>query len=172
MWFLRELREYVTKHGSKNIVYIDESGFAANSYRSHGWAERGVKVFGDITGNNRKGRTNLIMAQRGNEWLAPMLFEGSCHKAVVNTWMKEMLLAELIEPSLIVMDNAPFHDKAAIAKLLEENGHRLLPLPSYSPDFNPIEQSFAVIKKRREYSNLPLSHLLHQNQNMGNYYIK
>ena len=86
--------------------------------------------------------------------------------------MKEMLLAELTEPSLIVMDNAAFHDKTAIAKLLEENGHRLLHLPSYSPDFNPIEESFAVIKKRREYSNLPLSELLLQNQNTGNYYLK
>jgi len=37
-------------------------------------------------------------------------------------------------------------------KILKAQGHALLPLPLYSPDFNPIEQSFAIIKKRRQFS--------------------
>ena len=76
MKYLRTLREWIQKHSSQDIVYFDESGFAEHSYRPHGWARRGVKVHGKVHGNNRK-RTNLIMAQRGKEWLAPMLFEKS-----------------------------------------------------------------------------------------------
>ncbi len=84
MYFLRTLRHWVQKHGSANVVYFDESGFAKHSYRPHGWAKRGEKVFGKISGNNRKA-TNLIMAQRGREWLAPMLFERSCtHHTVMH----------------------------------------------------------------------------------------
>jgi transposase len=89
------------------------------------------------------------MAQRRREWLAPMIFESSCCTAVVNSWIEEMLLPTLVKPSVIVMDNATFHNKDTIRQLLEGGGHMLLPLPPYSPDFNPIEESFAVMKKRR-----------------------
>lgn len=162
MCYLRALRSHIQKHGAKNIIYFDESGFTAHVYRPHGWAKRGTKVFGNISGNNYA-RTNLIMAQRGKEWLAPMLFEGGCCKDVVHTWMEKMLLPELNEPSLIIMDNARFHDKKALATLLKEKGHSLMPLPPYSPDFNPIEQSFAIIKKRRIFNNQSLETIL-----MGN----
>jgi transposase len=141
----------VQQHGSNNVVYFDESGFAKHSYRPHGWAPRGEKVFGKISGNNRK-RTNLIMAQRGKEWLAPMLFESSCTHHTVSAWIEQCLLPELRPNSLIIMDNAPFHNKPQMQKLLEENGHSMLPLPKYSPDFNPIEQSFAILKRRRQFA--------------------
>ena len=67
MYYLRVLRHWVQSHGSADVVYFDESGFAKHSYRPHGWAKRGEKVFGKISGNNRK-TTNLIMAQRGSQW--------------------------------------------------------------------------------------------------------
>lgn len=151
MCFLQNLRGLMQKFGSRNIVYFDESGFTAESYRPHGWAPRGKKVFGSISGNNRKA-TNLIMAQRKDEWLAPMLFTGSCHTQTVNQWLEEMLLPELTCPSVIVMDNARFHNKEQMRAILEKAGHAMLPLPKYSPDFNPIEQSFATIKKRRMFA--------------------
>jgi transposase len=59
-------------------------------------------------------------------------------------------MKELDKPSIIVMDNAPVHRKNIIKEILEKHGHILLPLPKYSPDFNPIEQSFGAMKKRRE----------------------
>ena len=145
------MRHWIAEHGSKNVVYFDESGFAKHSYRPHGWAKRGVKVFGKISGNNRKA-TNLIMAQRGKEWLAPMLFESSCTHLTVSVWIEQALLPELKPNSLVIMDNAPFHNKSQIKALLEQNGHTLMPLPKYSPDLNPIEQSFAILKKRRQFS--------------------
>jgi len=165
MWFLRSLREAIKTYGSRNIVYFDESGFEREAYRPHGWALRGKKVHGHISGNNRKS-DNLIMAQRGKEWLAPMLFKGSCRTEVVNAWLSTLLLKELSEPSLIIMDNARFHNKENMREIVEKEGHAILPLPRYSPDFNPIEQSFATIKKRRRFSKISdcLESIL-----MGNY---
>ena len=159
MCFLRSLREWVSKYGSADVVYFDESGFAKHSYRPHGWAKRGEKVFGKISGNNRKA-TNLIMAQRGNEWLAPMLFERSCTHHTVLAWMKQALLPELRPNSLVIMDNAPFHNKPQMKTLLKEHGHSMLPLPKYSPDFNPIEQSFAILKRRRQFSGKNIAQIL------------
>ena len=151
MLFLQNLRQMMQKYGSENIVYFDESGFASESYRPHGWARIGQKVFGRVSGNNRKA-TNLIMAQRKNAWLAPMLFKGSCHTETVNQWLVKMLLPELNAPSVIVMDNARFHNKEQMQQILEKAGHAMLPMPRYSPDFNPIEKSFATIKKRRQFA--------------------
>ena len=148
MVFLRDLRLAIVKYGKENIVYFDESGFEEEVVRLNGWALKGRRVYGDISGSKRQ-RTNLIMAQRRKKWLAPMLFDFSCNAEVVREWLEKMLLPELSEPSVIVMDNASFHKKDTIRALLEQHGHTLLPLPPYSPDFNPIEQSFAVLKKRR-----------------------
>lgn len=161
--FLRRLREWVSEHGSRNVVYFDESGFAAESYRPHAYAKRGVLVHGKVTGNHKKGRINLIMAQRGREWLAPMLFESNCTHQTVAAWMEKALIPELRPNSLVIMDNAPFHNKPQMKAALEANGHTMLPLPKYSPDLNPIEQTFAILKRRRQQKKQSLEILV-----MGN----
>jgi len=145
--YLGDLRKLIIKHGSDNIIYFDESGFETDVKRDAGWAERGRKIYQDVRGKQNP-RTNLIMAQRrkSKKWLAPILFEGSCESATVLWWMKEHLLPCLTHPSVIVMDNAPFHPKGKIRTLLEENGHTLLSLPEYSPDLNPIENTFSAMK--------------------------
>lgn len=145
--YLRDLRQLIPEYGSDNIVYFDESGFEEDVRRDAGWAARGMKIYGDVRGGKNP-RTNLIMAQRrkSKRRLAPILFEGSCEGTTVLWWIKEHLLKALTKPSVIVMDNAPFHPKAKIRAMLEEQGHKLLCLPKYSPDFNPIEQTFSAMK--------------------------
>ncbi len=157
--FLRELRFWVKENSSKNVVYIDESGFAGENYRPHAWARKGTKVFGLIPGKRQK-RTNLIMALRGKAWIAPMLFEKSCTHETVLAWIEQALLKELNPNSLIIMDNAPFHNKPKIKALLEEHGHNVLFLPKYSPDYNPIEQVFAIIKNRIRFWGKSLEDIL------------
>lgn len=145
--YLRTLRHLIAVYGSDNVIYFDESGFEAEVRRDAGWAERGHKLYGEVRGGKNP-RSNLIMAQRrkSRQWLAPILFEGSCEAMTVLWWVKEHLLKTLTKPSVIVMDNAPFHPRAKIRDLLEKRGHKLLCLPKYSPDLNPIEQTFAAMK--------------------------
>ena len=153
--FESDLKDASSKYGMENIIYFDESGFEEEVVRPHGWALIGVKVNGEKSGSKRH-RTNLIMAQRGKKWLAPMLFDFACNSSVIDSWLENLLLPALKKPSVIVMDNASFHKKDEIRQLLKEHGHILLPLPPYSPDFNPIEESFAILKKKanllRKYS--------------------
>lgn len=146
--FLRELRRLIRQHGSENVVYVDETGFKEEAVRTSGWALRGEKIYCDVPGR-RSAVTNLIMGIRGKEWLAPMVFKRSCIAQTVNAWLEQGLVKELQHPSVIVMDNAPFHSKTQITTILEKYGHTPLFLPPYSPDFNPIEKVFATIKKRR-----------------------
>jgi hypothetical protein len=75
--YLKSLRELIKKHGSDNAVYFDESGFSHNKGRLDGWAIKGKKLYANVQGKREK-RTNLLMAQRGKEWLSPFVFKGSC----------------------------------------------------------------------------------------------
>ena len=81
-----------------------------------------------------------------------MLFERSCGHLVVNTWLEQELIPLLDKPSIVIMDNAPFHKKKEISAILEKKGHAFLPLPPYSPDFNPIEKTFGVFKRTRNFA--------------------
>ncbi len=62
-------------------------------------------------------------------------------------WFQKFLLPTLNKPSVIIMDNARFHRMGKLELLCEEFGHKLLPLPPYSPKYNPIEKTQAHIKK-------------------------
>ena len=94
----------------------------------------------------------MIAAKRGKNLLAPVLFQGSTNALWFNQWLEEHLLPELEPLSTLILDNAPFHRKNDVFEIAEQAGHKVLFLPPYSPDFNRIEQDFAIIKKRRIYS--------------------
>ena len=130
-------------------MYIDESGFIPATYRPYAWSLKGHKSYGDRRGRNGK-RINLIAGKRGKELLAPILYEGSTSSHWFNQWLKEHLLKELKANSILIMDNAAFHKKGEISSIAEEAGHSVLFLPAYSPDFNPIEQDFAILKRIRQ----------------------
>jgi len=151
MAYLRALRDIVAERGIQNVLYVDESGFAASSHRPYGWAARGEKVYGERSGNARP-RTSLIAARRGKDFLAPMLFEGTAHTALVNHWFEHQLIPELRPASTIIWDNAAFHNKENLSDIAAKYGHFVLFLPRYSPDFSPIEHDFANLKKIRQYA--------------------
>lgn len=107
----------------------------------------------------RPPRLNLIAAQCDQKILSPLLYSGNTTAELVNQWVKEQLIPELPAQSVLILDNARFHQAKQLKLIAEEKGHQLLFLPPYSPDLNPIEKSFANLKKRRKYAdpNTPIS---------------
>lgn len=77
-----------------------------------------------------------------------MCFEGTCDSSLFNTWLKEMLIPNLIPGQVLILDNASFHKSAESQKLVEAAGCKILFLPPYSPDLNPIEKYWANMKKK------------------------
>ncbi|MGF1591333.1 MAG: IS630 family transposase [Pleurocapsa sp.] len=150
------MRQIVIQQGGDNLVYVDESGFDAYTYRPYAWSPQGQKSYGERSGT-RGTRTSLIAGKRGKELLAPVLFKGNTNTLWFNQWLKEYLLPELNANSTVILDNAPFHRKEDVFQIVEQAGHKVLFLPPYSPDFNCIEQDFAIIKKRRIYSTPDIS---------------
>ena len=146
--YLQKLREQIRSKGAENLVYLDESGFdPTQNYHDSGWAKIGQKIYGDRSGKHWQ-RTSLLMAKNGKKCLAPYLFSGTCDTKLFNAWLEQMLIPELSPNQTIIMDNARIHKNPKTREILEKHGHELLYLPPYSPDFNPIEQIFGVLKRK------------------------
>ena len=90
----------------------------------------------------------MIAAKQGRKLLAPVLYQCSTTALWVNEWLEDHLLKVLEKNSTLIMDNACFHKKEIIRNIARKEGHDVLFLPPYSPDFNTIEKVFAVLKKR------------------------
>jgi len=78
------------------------------------------------------------------------LFEGHINADVFHAWVTQQLLCCLNEKTVIVMDNATFHKRNDTIYAIEKSGHRILFLPPYSPDLNPIEKKWAQAKSIRK----------------------
>ena len=74
------------------------------------------------------------------------LFDGPSNGTRFCSYITETLIPVLQPSDIVVMDNLPAHKVAGVREAIEAAGARLLYLPSYSPDFNPIEQAFAKLK--------------------------
>ncbi len=142
----------------KSIVYIDESGFAHDMPRTHGYAPKGQRCFGTRDWH-AKGRTNVIGALLGAPLLTVWLFTGNTNADVFHSWLTHDLLPKLPPGAVLVMDNATFHKRNDIQQAIMDAGHILEYLPPYSPDFNPIEHKWAQAKAIRRKENCSVDEL-------------
>ncbi len=76
-----------------------------------------------------------------------MIYKNSMTSDFFVEWFKTQLLPALKTPHVIIMDNASFDPKNILDELCIQDKHFFLPLPPYSPDLNPIEQAWAILKK-------------------------
>ena len=130
------------------IIYIDESGFALNQCRTHGYARQGQRSYGTYDWH-AKGRVNAIGAIIGMSFLTLSLFDGHINADTFHAWLTQDLLPKISEKSVIVMDNATFHKRSDSIKAINKSGCTLEFLPTYSPDLNPIEHKWAQAKSIR-----------------------
>jgi transposase len=127
---------------------MDESGFAHDMPRTHGYALQGRRCYGQHDWG-AKGRTNVIGALLGGMLLTVSLFQTTINTEIFTHWLQQDLLPKLPAQSVLIMDNATFHKGSDMKQRIEEAGHILLYLPPYSPDFNPIEKKWAQAKALR-----------------------
>ena len=127
-------------------MYLDESGFDQTLSNPYARAPRGQQIIADVSGKFRK-RVSMVSAYCQNRFLAPMHFEGYCNTELFNEWLEKMLIPKLRKGQTVILDNASFHKSKKTVELIESVGCHILFLPPYSPDFNPIENAWANIKR-------------------------
>lgn len=113
--------------------------------RARGRAPKGERVVGHVPRNHGHNITCLAaMGPAG--MLAPCVFERSLDGPLFAQWVTEWLLPAVPTGTTIVLDNLSVHKNAAAREAVEAAECRLVFLPAYSPDFNPIELVFAQLK--------------------------
>ena len=116
--------------------------------RTHGYAVKGQKCYGKHDWG-AKGRTNVIGALLAGVLLTVSLFQTNINTDIFTAWIQQDLIPQLPPNSIIIMDNAAFHKGEIMKQSLTNAGHKLLYLPPYSPDYNPIEKKWAQAKAIR-----------------------
>jgi transposase len=129
----------------ERLIFIDESGLSTNMARLRGWALKGERCRAAIPHGHWKTITfvgGLTLAG----FVAPMLLDGPMNGECFLAWVEQLLAPTLRPGHVVIMDNLPAHKVAGVRKAIEARGAKLLYLPPYSPDFNPIENAFAKLK--------------------------
>jgi len=129
----------------ERLVFIDETGTSTNMARLRGRAPRGERLVSKVPHGHWK-NTTFVAGLRTNALTAPCVIDGPMNGDAFIAYVEQILVPTLKPGDIVVMDNLSSHKLPVIRETIEAVGARLLYLPPYSPDFNPIEQLFAKLK--------------------------
>ena len=123
-------KKYQGRPDSARLVFVDETWAKTNMAPLRGWAP---------VGQYGRWKTMTFIA-------APFVFDQPINAASFTAWVEEQLCSTLGPGDIVIMDNLSSHKRPAVKNAIRARGARLLFLPPYSPDLNPIEQVFAKLK--------------------------
>jgi transposase len=130
---------------AEQLVFVDEMGTNISLSPLCGWAPKGERAHSSVPRN--RGSNTTVLSSMTLEGMGPSLtVEGATTSVVFEAYVEQVLAPTLCRDQVVVMDNLSAHKAERIRELIEGRGCELIYLPSYSPDFNPIEEAFAKIK--------------------------
>ena len=130
---------------ASKLVFIDETGTNTNLARTRGRCRRGRRLIGKVPWGHWK-TTTFVAGLRYDKISAPCVLDGAMDGPGFLTYVERILVPSLSEGDVVVMDNLPAHKVEGVRQLIEAANARLIYLPPYSPDLNPIELAFAKLK--------------------------
>ena len=129
----------------ERLVFIDETGASTKMARLRGRAPRGQRCRAAVPHGHWKTVT-FVGALRLGGMTAPLVLDGPMNGPAFLAYAEQVLAPTLRPGDTVIMDNLPAHKVAGVRTIIEARGAHMRLLPPYSPDFNPIEQSFAKLK--------------------------
>lgn len=127
------------------LVFIDETWAKTNMTRTHGYAPRGERLV-EAVPRGHWHTTTFVGALTVRGFVAPMAVDGAINGGLFRAYVEKVLAPELRPGDVVVLDNLGSHSVAGVRPAVERAGCRLLYLPPYSPDLNPIENAFSKLK--------------------------
>jgi transposase len=134
-----------TKLDPTKLVFVDETGASTQMARLYGRAKRGRRVVSSIPWGHWKTVT-FVAGLRLDGLTAPFVIDCAMNGAIFSEYLRRCLVPTLRPGDIVILDNLPAHKQNHMRQIIEAAGATLRYLPPYSPDLNPIEQSFAKIK--------------------------
>ena len=113
--------------------------------RLRGWAPKGERLVDKVPQGKWKTAT-FLAALRNDRIEAPCLFDGPINGERFHAYVEQFLAPTLKPGDVVILDNFGSHKGKAVRRAIRDIGARLVFLPKYSPDLNPIEQVFAKFK--------------------------
>jgi transposase len=129
----------------ERLVFIDETWASTNMTRRYGRAPVGERL-ADYVPHGHWKVTTFVGALRHDGLCAPMVVDGAVNGPVFRAYAEQVLAPALREGDVVVMDNLSSHKVAGVREAVERAKARVVYLPAYSPDYNPIELAFAKVK--------------------------
>ena len=126
-------------------MFLDETSTATNFARRYGRAPHATRAVGTVPRNYGQ-RTTVLAALTPTGIDAPFLLEGALDSASFVAYIEQVLVPTLEPGQVVLLDNLSCHRVAAARRAVEAAGCRFWFLPTYSPDYNPIELAFAKLK--------------------------
>jgi transposase len=127
------------------LVFIDETWATTNMTRQRGRCPRGERLIAAVPHGHWKTST-FVAALRTSGLTAPLVLDGAMNGEAFRAYVEQFLAPTLTPGEVVIMDNLSSHKVAGVREAIEARGAGLLYLPPYSPDLNPIEQSFSKLK--------------------------
>ena len=110
-----------------------------------GWSMRGQRIGAKAPYGHWKTMT-FLAALRHDRIDAPWVVDGPINGELFRLYVEKVLVPTLQPGDIVILDNLGSHKSQAVRAAIRAAGARLLFLPAYSPDLNPIEQVFAKLK--------------------------
>jgi transposase len=129
----------------ERLVFVDETWASTNMARRNGRGPRGARVVAAVPHGHWKTST-FVAGLRADGIVAPLVLDGAINGISFRNYVEQFLAPTLRPGDTVVMDNLASHKVKGVREAIEAAGARLLFLPPYSPDLNPIEQFFAKLK--------------------------
>ena len=138
-------KKYQKRIDIRRLVFIDETWTKTNMAPLRGWGTIGERLRAHVPHGHWKTLT-FLAGLRCDGLTAPCVFDGPIDGASFLRYVEQFLAPSLKPGDIVIMDNLGSHKGNAIRERIRAAGARLLFLPPYSPDLNPIEQVFSKLK--------------------------
>lgn len=141
----KRMKKQLKKIKNEDIICIDESCINKKLYANEGWCKKSKRLIRDMPTNSFLKKYSLLMAISNKKVLKYELHKDVSIKTDSYCNFLEDLLKN-IKNKYILMDNVSFHKSDRVKELINNSGNKILFIPPYSPDFNPIEEVFSKMK--------------------------
>ena len=128
-----------------DLVFLDEFGAATNMARTRARGPAGERVVCKTPHGHWK-TISTVAAMTVEGMLTAAVFDAAVNTEAFVAFVEQFLVRKLRPGQMLVMDNLPAHKSAEVDRLVQAAGARVLRLPLYSPDFNPIEMAISKVK--------------------------
>jgi transposase len=130
---------------ASRLIFIDETWAKTNMTPIRGWFAAGQRLVAKVPHGHWKTLT-FVAGLRCDGICAPCVLDGPINGRSFLAWVEQSLVPTLRHGDVVVMDNLGSHKTVAVRRAIRAAGAKLIFLPPYSPDLNPIEQVFAKLK--------------------------